>query len=470
MWSRPRRSRPRPSPSCWRPARIAPEQTTVLVLTGSGLKATPRSPSCWGFRCDHATHRPARLLHRVQPLRPRSHRGGFRRPHPVRRPRPAGRGPRPRPAHAGRTTRLRRRHGRRRPLAAGADPARHGRTERPGAARLLRPPDHPVGGRAARRRHARRRLCRAARRRPHHGRPRPGRHHARPGPPHLRPGGPRRRHLRPARQRGPARTSTWWTPTSATAPIRISTCASAASRRPRCCAACSAAWRTHRARVRLPIVPPTVTMLTGAEVPDRPYGELIDLGQQRMAEPPYAGRVLNVSVMGGFAFADTPFNGLTVVVTATDAAAAHDLAREIAAAGWARRDRFRPKLTSLDDATAPGARHRRPRPPGADLRRCRRQPRRRRSRQHHAYPAGLPCRRRARCAGRRDPRLRRWRPRRSARRRCRLHRPLQPRRTATLSPTPSPPPPWCARSGAIPFAAGAASTPTTRWTSAPRWR
>ena len=47
---------------------------------------------------------------------------------------------------------------------------------------------------------------------------------------------------------------------------------------------------------------------------------MIDLGQQRMHEPPYAGRVLNVSVMGGFAYADTPFNGLTVVVTATEAA------------------------------------------------------------------------------------------------------------------------------------------------------
>ena len=30
--------------------------------------------------------------------------------------------------------------------------------------------------------------------------------------------------------------------------------------------------------------------------------------------------------------------------------AAHGLAREIAEAGWARRDRFRPQLTSLDDA------------------------------------------------------------------------------------------------------------------------
>lgn len=108
--------------------------------------------------------------------------------------------------------------------------------------------------------------------------------------------------------------------------------------------------RTFLARVRLPIVPPTVTQLTGMDTPNRPYGELIDLGQQRMTEAPYAGRVLNVSVMGGFAFADTPFNGLTVVVTATDQAAADGLAGEIATAGWARRDRFQPALTSLDEA------------------------------------------------------------------------------------------------------------------------
>jgi microcystin degradation protein MlrC len=56
--------------------------------------------------------------------------------------------------------------------------------------------------------------------------------------------------------------------------------------------------------------------------------------------------------MGGFAYADTPFNGLTVVVTATEAEAAQSLAREIAAAGWARRERFRATLTSLDDAIA----------------------------------------------------------------------------------------------------------------------
>jgi len=105
--------------------------------------------------------------------------------------------------------------------------------------------------------------------------------------------------------------------------------------------------RTMVASVRLPLVPPTVTMLTGA---DRPYGELIDLGQRRMNEAPYVGRVLNVSVMGGFAFADTAFNGLTAVVTATDRNAAQGLAQELAEAGWTRRDRFRAHLTPLDEA------------------------------------------------------------------------------------------------------------------------
>jgi len=110
--------------------------------------------------------------------------------------------------------------------------------------------------------------------------------------------------------------------------------------------------RTYLSRIRLPIVPPTVTMLTGQDAHARPYGELIDLGQRLMNEPSYAGQVLNVSVMGGFAFADTPFNGLTVVVTALDQDTADTLALEIAEAGWARRDRFRPNLTSLEDATS----------------------------------------------------------------------------------------------------------------------
>jgi len=110
--------------------------------------------------------------------------------------------------------------------------------------------------------------------------------------------------------------------------------------------------RTHIAKLRLPIIPPTVTMLTGRDAPNRPYGEVIDLGQALMERPPYAGRIVNVSVMGGFAFADTAFNGLTAVVTATDAGAARALAAELAEAGWARRAQFYPKLTALADAVA----------------------------------------------------------------------------------------------------------------------
>ncbi len=104
--------------------------------------------------------------------------------------------------------------------------------------------------------------------------------------------------------------------------------------------------RPKRALVRLPIVPPTVTMLTAAG----PYAEMIDYGQTRQAADT---EIMNVSVMGGFAFADTAKNGLAVVVTARRSAeAARQLALDIAAEGWARRERFAPKLTGLDDAVA----------------------------------------------------------------------------------------------------------------------
>src|SRR5205085_10559213 len=71
-----------------------------------------------------------------------------------------------------------------------------------------------------------------------------------------------------------------------------------------------AGMRTGRVRLRLPIVPPTVTMLTAAG----PYAEMIRLGQERQEQMKPA--IMNVSVMGGFAYADTAKNGLSVVVTA----------------------------------------------------------------------------------------------------------------------------------------------------------
>ena len=102
--------------------------------------------------------------------------------------------------------------------------------------------------------------------------------------------------------------------------------------------------KPQRTFIRLPIVPPTVTLLTAAG----PYAEMIELGQRRMTL-----EIMNVSAMGGFAFADASECGLSVVVTARgDKQAAEALAREIAELGWANRTRFYPRLTSLDEAVA----------------------------------------------------------------------------------------------------------------------
>lgn len=110
--------------------------------------------------------------------------------------------------------------------------------------------------------------------------------------------------------------------------------------------------RFHIARVRLPIVPPSTSQVTLANHPDRPLGEMIDFGRQRMAAPPYAGKIVNLSVMGGFAHGDTADHGLTVVVTATEPRAAHGLAVDVAEAGWARRHRFVARLTTIAEAVA----------------------------------------------------------------------------------------------------------------------
>jgi microcystin degradation protein MlrC len=103
--------------------------------------------------------------------------------------------------------------------------------------------------------------------------------------------------------------------------------------------------KTERAYIRLPIVPPTVTMLTAAG----PYADMIDFGQTKIGP-----EIMNVSVMGGFAFSDTAKNGLTVVVTARrdrrNQSAARVVAQEIAQFGWDNRARFIPRLTPLDEA------------------------------------------------------------------------------------------------------------------------
>ncbi len=106
-----------------------------------------------------------------------------------------------------------------------------------------------------------------------------------------------------------------------------------------------AGMRPRQTLVRLPLVPPSTTLLTAAG----PYGDLIDYGQRRSRE--LAGEIVNVSVFGNFAFSDSAKNGLAVVVTArSDEDKAVDLANEIAARAWQNRTTFSRDMMPIGDA------------------------------------------------------------------------------------------------------------------------
>lgn len=95
------------------------------------------------------------------------------------------------------------------------------------------------------------------------------------------------------------------------------------------------------AQVPMLIGPPRQCTLTP------PMSEVIALAHEAEARP----GVLNVTVAGGFPFADIADCGASVVVTADgDADLADATAREIAAAIWQRREQFRVRLTPLEDA------------------------------------------------------------------------------------------------------------------------
>ena len=106
---------------------------------------------------------------------------------------------------------------------------------------------------------------------------------------------------------------------------------------------CLAGARTAVEMVKLPLVPPQISLLTAKG----PYADLVKYGQRKLG-----GDILNVSVMAGFAYSDSPKNGLTAVVTARNAnrKAAAKLALKIAKRGWDTRERFQRQMTSLGDA------------------------------------------------------------------------------------------------------------------------
>jgi len=99
--------------------------------------------------------------------------------------------------------------------------------------------------------------------------------------------------------------------------------------------------KSKRAFVRLPLTPASVTLLTR----EGPYADAIKYGQTKVGDG-----VLDVSIVGGFVFSDTPKNGVAVVINGERGADVRGTALDIAGRIWADRRRFVKRLTSIEDA------------------------------------------------------------------------------------------------------------------------
>jgi microcystin degradation protein MlrC len=104
--------------------------------------------------------------------------------------------------------------------------------------------------------------------------------------------------------------------------------------------------RMARAFIRLPLAPPTVTLLTA----EGPYADLVRDAEAEMAADP---AIANASVTGGFVYGDLPKCGIAVTVTARngDEAAARRVAQKLARRAWAERGRHTRRLLSIAEAT-----------------------------------------------------------------------------------------------------------------------
>jgi microcystin degradation protein MlrC len=106
--------------------------------------------------------------------------------------------------------------------------------------------------------------------------------------------------------------------------------------------------KTQTVFIRLPITPPSVTLLTVRG----PYADLIKMGTAMM-QSPAEGPIANVSVSAGFVFSDLPKCGITITVTSRDdLAAAQRCAIQIARAAWADRARYVPDMLEVPEAVA----------------------------------------------------------------------------------------------------------------------
>jgi microcystin degradation protein MlrC len=93
--------------------------------------------------------------------------------------------------------------------------------------------------------------------------------------------------------------------------------------------------------VRLPLTPASVTLLTR----EGPYADAIRYGQSKVGNG-----VLDVSIIGGFVFSDSPKNGISIVINGEQGADVRGTALDIATRIWDDRKRFVKRLTPIEDA------------------------------------------------------------------------------------------------------------------------
>jgi len=106
--------------------------------------------------------------------------------------------------------------------------------------------------------------------------------------------------------------------------------------------------RMVTAHIRLPLTPPSVTLLTASG----PYADLVNLGKL-LTHPRGQGTIANVAVCAGFVFTDLPKCGVTITVTARgDLHAARRTALQVARTGWADRHRYVANTISVEQAVA----------------------------------------------------------------------------------------------------------------------
>jgi microcystin degradation protein MlrC len=103
--------------------------------------------------------------------------------------------------------------------------------------------------------------------------------------------------------------------------------------------------RWEKTMIRMPIMPPTVTLLTARGA----YADMINEGQRHIGPD-----LPVVSVVGSFVFGDVREGGITIL-TYGRGEKPKALARRLAAFAWQERERFRVQLTPLKEAIARAA-------------------------------------------------------------------------------------------------------------------